>query len=193
MPNGGEQLLAGQALTIQWTNPDGWDVDHATVTYSPDGGQTWMLAAENVIGESTVWMVPTALTAQGLLRVFLHDTKGIMGSDTSDGPFQITGSAVAAENVIPVTHQLYQNAPNPFRSTTRIAFDLPEDAPVSLRVYDVSGRVVRVLSEATLPAGNHAFSWDGRDDAGRQIAAGLYFYQLQAGDFTASKRMFLVR
>ncbi|MCA9754003.1 MAG: T9SS type A sorting domain-containing protein, partial [Gemmatimonadetes bacterium] len=75
---------------------------------------------------------------------------------------------------------LGQNAPNPFSGSTAIRFALPEKAPVSLRVYDVSGRLVRTLVNAPLDAGRHAVTWDGRDDRGRTAASGVYFYRLSS-------------
>jgi flagellar hook assembly protein FlgD len=71
--------------------------------------------------------------------------------------------------------------PSPFRESTSIEFDLPNEGEVKLAVYDVGGRVVRTLTRATLPAGRHAVAWDGRDDRGARRASGVYFAQLTAG------------
>jgi hypothetical protein len=88
---------------------------------------------------------------------------------------------------------LAQNHPNPFNPSTMIRFGLPGSAPVALRVYDVSGAVVRTLADATRAAGEHEIVWDGRDDRGAIVAAGVYFYRLSAGDETLTRKMILVK
>jgi hypothetical protein len=78
----------------------------------------------------------------------------------------------------PLRPALHQNSPNPFNPVTSIAYDLPARGRVTLRIYDVSGKVVRDLVDAELPAGSHTASWNGLDDAGRRIASGIYLYRL---------------
>jgi len=89
---------------------------------------------------------------------------------------------------------LLQNRPNPFNPQTTIAFELPNEQAVSLRVFDLSGRLVRVLVDGEVYGQGHSeATWNGRDDSGRQVAAGMYFYRLGAGDYTETKRMALVK
>jgi endonuclease I len=89
---------------------------------------------------------------------------------------------------------LRQNSPNPFTARTMIGFELPQRERVNLRVYDVSGRLVRTLeSEAMLEAGVHSLEWNGRDDSGAPVEAGLYFYAMRAGSASVTRRMVLVR
>jgi len=72
--------------------------------------------------------------------------------------------------------------------------DLPHEMAVSLRVFDVSGRLVRELIKAeTRTPGRHEVVWKGRDDSGRQVASGTYFYRLEAGSYSETKRMVLVK
>jgi flagellar hook assembly protein FlgD len=88
---------------------------------------------------------------------------------------------------------LKQNAPNPFNPRTTIRFDLPAAGTVRLAIYDVAGRLVKVLVEGEIPAGSHEAVWDGRDSAGRGMASGGYFARLQAGGKVETVRMGLVR
>lgn len=76
---------------------------------------------------------------------------------------------------------MLRTSPNPFIGRARIAFSLVEAARVELRVYDLSGRLVRRLQGARLEAGEQAFDWDGRTDAGDAAPAGIYFVRLDAG------------
>jgi len=94
---------------------------------------------------------------------------------------------------IPETYALHQNYPNPFNPTTTIRFDIPETGFASLRIYDVLGREVVTLMHEEIPAGKHAYSWNGKDMYGRIAATGIYFYRLETADFTKTHKMLLVK
>jgi len=96
--------------------------------------------------------------------------------------------------VMPDVYALHPCYPNPFNPATTIRFDLPQRARVDLQIYDVSGRwIQQLVASEDLPAGRHEVVWRGQDDTGRPAAAGVYFYRLQAGPFTETKRMTLVK
>lgn len=86
-----------------------------------------------------------------------------------------------SETEKPALARLLRNYPNPFNPVTKIQFVLERDAYVSLRVFDVQGRVVRTLLNSYLAGGPRVVGWDGRDDAGRSLASGTYFLRLQGG------------
>ncbi len=88
---------------------------------------------------------------------------------------------------------LHENFPNPFNPLTNIQFDLPRASQASLRVVDLSGRLVRTLNEGTLPAGTHTIQWDGTDASGQRCASGTYCYQLVTDDRVETKKMTLVK
>ena len=94
---------------------------------------------------------------------------------------------------LPKTVQLLGAVPNPFNPATEIRFALPAEAAVSLRVYDVAGRLVRSLVGDRLPAGEHAAYWDGRDDGGRSAASGAYLARLVVDGVPAVRSMTLLR
>jgi hypothetical protein len=84
--------------------------------------------------------------------------------------------------------RLHQNSPNPFNPETTLSFSLPADGQVELAVYDVSGRKVATLVDATLEGGPHAVTWRGLDDQGRRVASGVYFFRLhRAGEILSRK------
>jgi hypothetical protein len=87
---------------------------------------------------------------------------------------------------------LGQNAPNPFRPVTTIAYTVPRNGIVQLGIFNVSGRLVRELVREVQAAGHHQASWDGRDMAGRRAVSGVYFYRLATGDVTETRRMVLM-
>jgi TolB protein len=88
---------------------------------------------------------------------------------------------------------LGQNYPNPFNPTTVIPFELPAASEVLLRIYDLRGRLVRTVLRDRKPEGRSEVVWDGRDDRGRLVASGPYFYRLGVGSLEESRRMLLAR
>jgi hypothetical protein len=105
------------------------------------------------------------------------------------------GGAVAApEGAQAAKPVLLQNHPNPFNPMTTLAFELPEDAVASLRVFGVDGRLLRTLREKMhLDAGRHELVWNGRDDYGRAVPGGVYLYRLETDRFSEARRMILLK
>ncbi len=87
---------------------------------------------------------------------------------------------------------LAQNAPNPFNSNTVIRFRTVVDGTMALHVYDLTGQRIRDLWTGDKAAGDHALTWDGRDDAGQEVASGVYVYRLQTGDGSDVQRKLLL-
>ena len=83
--------------------------------------------------------------------------------------------------------------PNPFRARSIITFSLPHRGSVRLRVYNAAGAVVRVLINERRPAGSYRVEWNGRDDRSRELPNGVYFYQLQTGNFVDTKKAVILR
>ena len=100
---------------------------------------------------------------------------------------------VAAKETTPAAFTLIQNYPNPFNATTTIEFQLADPATVELYVYDAIGQKVRTLVARHLTAGHYRTQWNGRDDAGRAVASGTYFYRLRAGDYLTTKQLTLLK
>lgn len=94
----------------------------------------------------------------------------------------------------PTTFALHQNVPNPFNPTTDIRFDVPpESGVVTLRIYDVNGRLVRTLVNGPLPPGQKTVAWDGLNDAGISVTTGMYFYRLTGPGFVRTRKMMLLK
>ncbi len=94
---------------------------------------------------------------------------------------------------VPREYSLQQNYPNPFNPTTTIAFSLPQNSMVSLKIYDILGNEIRILIDEVQPAGTHSIVWEGKDDRGLQVASGIYFCRFKSEGFTETKRMILIR
>ncbi|MBU1101488.1 MAG: T9SS type A sorting domain-containing protein [Bacteroidetes bacterium] len=106
---------------------------------------------------------------------------------------QPNASGVDDEEKIPTQFTLNQNYPNPFNPSTVISFTLPKNSNVDLTIYNINGEVVRSLVNENMFAGTHKVTWNGDDNAGAKVSSGVYFYLLRSGDFTASRKMILLK
>jgi hypothetical protein len=104
----------------------------------------------------------------------------------------LLGRATPTAAALPVRFALRQNQPNPFTSLTTIRFELPVGAMVRLHVFDPKGRRIRTLANRYFPAGYQVLGWDHRDDDGRTLGPGVYFYRIEAGPFHDRKKMVLI-
>jgi hypothetical protein len=103
-------------------------------------------------------------------------------------------SAQDEEPVLPTAFGLEQNYPNPFNPATVIHYDVPAGGGVvTIRIYDVGGRLVRILVDGFQPAGRKAATWYGKDDRGNDAAVGVYFYRMTAPGFERTRKMVLLK
>ncbi len=102
--------------------------------------------------------------------------------------------ATGSEPGLSTRYVLYSNVPNPFNPSTTIRYDVPAGGgSVALRVYDLSGSLVRTLVDTWQLGGQKTVSWDGTDSRGRRVASGVYTYRLEAQDFSDTKKMILLK
>ena len=146
-----------------------------TITLDPGKTYFWKVLAKNVAGDS-LWSSNTN-------AFFVHR-----------GATQVTDGV----NNLPEAFVLHQNYPNPFNPETTIKYELQGAGHVTIKIYDLTGRLVKVLVNQNLQPGAHSITWDGTDMQGRQVAAGIYLYQIKftASDgkkWVQSKKMSLVK
>lgn len=91
------------------------------------------------------------------------------------------------------TYRLEQNFPNPFNPGTKIYFEIPSTQQVTVVVYNLLGQKVKTVLDEALPPGRHVLPWDGTDERGQAVPAGVYIYRIKAGDFIAARKMILIR
>ncbi|MBN2103695.1 T9SS type A sorting domain-containing protein [bacterium] len=104
-----------------------------------------------------------------------------------------TITSVEFEHGSPYTHILNQNYPNPFNPGTTLKFTLPKAEKVSLRIYNARGEVIASLLDHRMPAGSHTVSWNGLSDYGQQVSTGIYLCRFQAGKFTKTMKMMMMK
>jgi hypothetical protein len=103
------------------------------------------------------------------------------------------GSGAETAPDVPARFELGQNFPNPFNPTTRIVVSLPSATNWTLEVYDVTGRRVKRYGGYAAGADFVQIEWDGTNESGRAVGAGVYFYRVKAGEFSATKKMVLIK
>jgi len=114
----------------------------------------------------------------------------LAGIRTSHGPIQVTPQASIG---VPTEYALAQNYPNPFNAQTTISYAIPTASHVSLKIFNVLGEEVRTLVDADQQANTYQVTWDGRNSSGNQVASGVYFSTLKAGDFDATVKMVFIK
>jgi len=174
--------------------------------------RTGIVATENITStarrSSAVWADlnrKSVVEAGDKLKVALYDDRGQVVS----GPFQRTVTTHDIRNaflslqlnvgdVQPQDTLLAQNFPNPFNPETWIPYQLSRSTDVKIAIYDVSGRLVRSLDLGWQSTGSYmtpssAAYWDGKNAVGERVSSGIYFYTLQTADFTATRRMVILK
>ena len=94
---------------------------------------------------------------------------------------------------IPSEFLLSPAYPNPFNPITTLRYDLPDDNHVTLTIYDLNGREIDRLVNAVQPAGHKSVQWNATDMQGKPVSAGVYLYQIQAGEFVQTRKMVLLK
>ncbi|MBW6516017.1 MAG: T9SS type A sorting domain-containing protein, partial [Candidatus Cloacimonetes bacterium] len=94
---------------------------------------------------------------------------------------------------VPYVTALHGNYPNPFNPETRISFTLGKESEVKILIYNIRGQLVKSLLETRMQDGQHTVLWDGKDDLGRLVGSGLYFYTLQTDDYRATRKMIMLK
>jgi len=126
---------------------------------------------------------------EGVTYWYLLESEDLRGQRSSFGPIQVTAEKV----LVPKKFALSQNYPNPFNPITHIKYQLAKDVTVKLLVYNVRGQQVAALVDRDQSAGYYQVEWRGTDGRGGELASGVYFYRLQAGEHIFTKKMVLLK
>ena len=94
---------------------------------------------------------------------------------------------------LPQAYALRQNYPNPFNPTTTIAYDIPEASHVRISIYNLLGQEVRTLVNSHHEAAYHKVQWNGLTNAGAPVASGMYIYRIEAGEFSAIRKLVIMK
>lgn len=185
-PEAPTDLVWNYPAQLVWSGTDEPDFNYFSVY-----GSDYPTLNENasVVG----WTVDTTYDVSATIYPFYFVTAtDFAGNEGECTSLQIPAS-VGKEDAIALTFALRPTNPNPFKTSTVLSFDLPEQCSTELKIFDTNGRLVRTLVKGTLPAGHHRVSWDAQQQNGREAAPGVYYVVLDAGAFRASDRLVVLR
>ncbi len=170
---------------LNWDEATEADFDYFTIYGST---LPFLDGTAELVGYTTGNTFDVSTMPHGHYHLTVTDFNGNVGPATS------TMGVSSVDGTVPTTWRLGSNVPNPFNPTTRISFDVPDARLVNLVIFDISGRLVRTLVDGELlQSKSHSREWNGTNDSGQKVAAGVYFYRMEAGDFIETKRMTLLK
>jgi uncharacterized delta-60 repeat protein len=167
----------------------GADNDYITIKYSSAGGQEWIYIYD---GPGSYNDVTTAITVNNSGSVYITGRSFSASGDYdyTTVKYSILNGLNQNGNRIPESFGLYQNYPNPFNPATNIRFDIPVNSQAELVVFDISGRTILRENFGMLAAGEYNYVFNTNAPG---LSSGIYFYRLNAGDFTSANKMVLVK
>jgi hypothetical protein len=180
-----------------------------------NNGPGWFFDDVLVYFEGVPWLPidpnsGTILAGQNAGITITYDTSNLVEGEytanitiTSNDPAEpeviipvtlTVGYVNTEQEILPVVTKLQGNYPNPFNPTTTISFSVAQTSSfVNLEVFNIKGQKVKKLVDEILPAGQHSVTWNGKDENGKSVASGVYFYKMKAGQYTSTKKMILMK
>jgi hypothetical protein len=191
VPEGLNALSGENEIVLTWSPNDDEDLQFYSIYkstesgFDPDTMDTYSYATEDTVFMDT--LVTLGITYYYRLSAFDYNGNESGYSEQTEVFLSIE------EEVVPIEFALHQNFPNPFNPVTTLRYDLPEQANVNIIIYDMLGRQVKSLINQSQDAGFKSVIWDATNDFGKQVSAGVYIYQIQAGEFVQTKKMVLLK
>jgi hypothetical protein len=174
-------------------DPDPVEVIQYQLVYATDWEDSSTYVFSRLL-EDTSLTVSLDDNSQYYWIVVAMDTDGFMvGSNENTPNTMVVGTLSIDDADIPEVFALHQNYPNPFNPTTQIRYDLPEDAIVSITIYDLMGRSIKSLVNSQQTAGYRSIQWNATNNLGEPVSAGMYIYMIQAGQFRQVRKMVLLK
>lgn len=178
-PKGGTGKI--KQMTIDWKKGTfDFSMDKVDLSLMTDPDEvTISIQIGDDVGEATITMTETK-----------HwDYKDGKKAETTES----TQASEAGESIVQRESGLYQNYPNPFNPKTTIEYSLTESCDVTLKIYNMAGKLIRTLVDEYQSAGSYSIIWHGDNEVGEEIASGVYFFQIQAGDLVSTKKMVVLK
>jgi hypothetical protein len=188
----GKQSIGPNGLLLTWDPNTESDLSHYAVYRDIDAA--FLPGSGNLIAspsDTTAFDDEWTWDSGYYYKVSAIDIHGNESLWAVVGPEHVTGTGDGGAP--PVTTFLGQSYPNPFVGSTTISYGVSRRGEATLEVYDVAGRLVRVLASGTHEVRRHEAAWDGCDAGGRRVASGIYFYRLKTGSFEQTRKVVLVR
>jgi len=179
--------ITGSSATIRW---DTDEIANSLAKYGESPG-VYTKTEEDPLFVTSHSIVINGLSEETRYYFVVNSTdRSGNSSESQEYDFIATG---VEELQIPATFYLSQNYPNPAISGTYIEYTLPRNTKVTIRIYDITGRIIHTLVTGKQTPGIYKIHWDDTDSHGNRVAPGVYFYRMQAGDFVTTKKLTILR
>ena len=188
--------IDGDYVVVGACHDDYYGIDRGSAYIFNKSGNNWIqqtkITASNG-ADFDYFGCPVSISGNyALISANYHDYNGI----DSGSAYVYFNDDVSIENVsIDILDNtiLFENYPNPFNPTTTINYSLKENSRVSLNIYNIKGQKVKQIVNSQLSVGQHSVIWNGKDDNGKSISSGIYFYKLKTANFEKTKKMILLK
>ncbi len=202
--------VAGDPISGAMNAAEGGDV----VLYDPDyeiGFANWLdglvptadgvacfTSGDAAVGVHKTWANGNQTLFLGFDPLSLNDDPYVWWGAKEEGSLKqaldwIIDDSVDELKPLPTTFVLHQNYPNPFNPTTTIAFDVPQVSDVKVTIYNLLGHAVSTIDRSSVAPGQHHVVWNGTNQLGQPVSSGVYFYKIEAADYTATKKMMFLK
>lgn len=193
-------------FAAKWATEPGFD--YVRIQVSTNGGTSWVnlpgrytstVSGQPSYSAMKYWVYEqvnlNAYIGQTIkVRFYYYTDNGLPGDGFYFDDFRIVDYRLTSSNIstvgenIPNKFALYQNYPNPFNPVTKINFDIPKNAKVSLKIYDITGRHLSTLINESLSAGSYSCDYNAES-----LSSGVYIYKLEAGNFSETRKMMIIK
>ena len=191
-PNFGQPINNNSAV-LSWVIPT---ISASPLTYDVEYSKNKDMSNSSVIKDLNRPAAQVTGLQNGVTyywRALSKTNSGAISNYSEIGSFKTNNVTAVEQEIIPTEFALEQNYPNPFNPTTLISYALPQNAFVTLKVYDMLGREIKTLVSKEVAAGNYSVVWNGDDNFGNKVATGAYVYRITAGEFVSVKKMLLIK
>jgi len=185
-------IIQPSGFLILWTDKESEQgVLHLEIELLSRGGEVGLFMSDSTtVVDMLTFVAQSADTAYGR---YPDNSTTWQLMDPTPGSTNAGGLSINDNIVIPSRYTLHQNFPNPFNPVTTLRYELPENGLVNITIYDMLGRQVKTLINQTQDAGYKSIIWDATNDYGKPVSAGIYLYQIQAGEYMQTKKMVLLK
>jgi len=177
---------------------EGDSINFYIYAIDPDGNPIeycWELEDE-IVGIDSCYTFLTDENSAGEYRLLLEITDNYQPPSRDSLAFVwniIVDEIVSVQDLVPQVTNIYQNFPNPFNPITTINYDLSQDSDVQIEIYNIKGQKVKQLVNEQKQAGKYSVNWNGKNDNGRLVSSGIYFYKMKSVDFEKTRKMLLLK
>ena len=188
--------MSSTIVNFKWfstIDPDPNDIISYRIAYSTDWSDTSTYVYTAEIEDTTMSLLLDNNLQYYWVAQAIDKDNFVVSSNFNTPTTCIIGTLSTEKELIPDEFALHQNYPNPFNPTTNISYDLPKNEHVSIVIYDVMGRNIRLLINEKKSAGYYRVYWDAKNDIGEPVSAGMYIYTIEAGEFRSVKKMVLLK